>query len=398
MRANEVAPHLNNLANSLLKKMPRIVRASQNLRAINIENSSHLFALSNAVDVPWISFDAKQSRNVLLFDIDHDDGQDLVNELPASIRPTLIMDPHSGRSHGVLPLNTPVLIGGKQGPQILADLAHRLLASHLKATALPPGSLIKNPWGILSNVIGTIPKRSPEPAVPALYEIWKEAGTGLCWHTIQGSSGAELRDIVAALANRFDEVTTPQTKRRFIHRGEPSALGRNCALFDMVRWWAYDENETDGGAIMEKAEEINNAFQEPLPFPEVKATSKSIQRFMQNRYRPRTRLDDRRGVMNLASSGLDQKTKQKLSARRTHDLQTSNTDHKIKQALKHWPDTMKLTQAALARSTGLSLRTIKARWKDIKGTQSPDSKRCKMVPYQVIQGGNASLAVLEPES
>lgn len=161
MEAKETAPHLAGLADSLLPKMPRIIRASQNLRAINIENASHLFTLESAISLPWISFDAKQSRNCLLFDIDHADALDLVEELPASIRPTLIFDPYSGRSHGVLPLNSPVLRGGKLSCEILADLAHQLLAKHLKATSLPVGSLIKNPFGKASELVGVLPRRTP---------------------------------------------------------------------------------------------------------------------------------------------------------------------------------------------------------------------------------------------
>lgn len=161
MSSKQAAPHLSELADSLLPKMPRIIRASQNLRAINIENSSHLFTLEAAICLPWISFDASKSRNVLLFDIDHPDALELVEELPQSIRPTLIFCPYSGRSHGVLPLVTPVLRGGKIGPEVLADLAHQLLSRHLKATALPTGSLIKNPFGKASELVGSLPRRTP---------------------------------------------------------------------------------------------------------------------------------------------------------------------------------------------------------------------------------------------
>lgn len=368
MRAKEVNPSFKNLADSLIPKMPRMVRASQNLRSINIENSSHFMHLENAIDCPWISFDASKSRNVLLFDIDHPDALDLVEDLPASIRPTLIFDPYSGRSHGILPLNSPVLKGGLFGPEILADLAHKLLSKHLQATPLPSGSLIKNPWGRQEWLIGSLPRRTPKPVTPLMWEAHKTAKNGLLWHTVPGSKGAELREIVAHLADEYEELAPKQTRRRFIHRGEPSALGRNCALFDMVRWWAYENQETDGGKIMDKADEINGTFQPPLPLPEVRATARSISRFMVSRYRPKTKLETRRGVMNLGLMDIPTKTKQKLSAKRTNEIRTDNIDHRIKQALKHWPENKKLTQAGLAQVSGVSLRTVKSRWNSIRTT------------------------------
>ena len=368
IEAKQAAPHLAGLADTILPKMPRIIRASQNLRAINIENASYLFTLEVGINLPWISFDAKQSRNCLLFDIDHDSGLDLVEELPKSIRPTLIFDPYSGRSHGVLPLVTPVLRGGKIGPEVLADLAHQLLSRHLKATALPTGSLIKNPFGKASELVGSLPRRTPSPSSLILWEGFQEANTGLCWHTVAGSTGAELREIISHLADEYDEVTSPRTKRIFRHRGEPSNLGRNCALFDLVRFWAYDNNEKDGGQIMKKAQEINQTLQPPLPFAEVNATARSIGKFMASRYKPKSALSDRKGVMGLAGSSLEMKDKQKLAAIRTNDIKTDNTDHKIRQAIKHWPTSQKMTQAALAKVSGVSLKTIKRRWKALKDT------------------------------
>lgn len=69
-----------------------------------------------------------------------------------------------------------------------------------------------------------------------------------------------MRDIIAFLADEYEDIAPKSTKRIFKHRGEPSALGRNCALFDMVRFWAYDENQKDTGEIMKKAQELNQTL------------------------------------------------------------------------------------------------------------------------------------------
>ncbi len=67
---------------------------------------------------------------------------------------------------------------------------------------------------------------------------------------------------------------------------EVSGLGRNCAMFDMVRFWAYQavRQYLNSGfdnwhrAVLEQAMSANGAFLEPLPYSEVKATAKSTSR------------------------------------------------------------------------------------------------------------------------
>ena len=69
---------------------------------------------------------------------------------------------------------------------------------------------------------------------------------------------------------------------------EVSGLGRNCAMFDTVRFWAYKAIRThlSGGfdkwhsEVIEQAKNANDAFIQPLPYSEVKATAKSIARWV----------------------------------------------------------------------------------------------------------------------
>lgn len=116
---------------------------------------------------------------------------------------------------------------------------------------------------------------------------------------------------------------------------------------------------------MKKAQEINQTLQPPLPFAEVQATARSIGKFMASRYKPKSALSTRKGVMGLAGKDIDQKTKQKLSALRTSDIKASNTEHRLKMALKHFPEGKKLTQLALSEASGVCLRTVKKHWKSI---------------------------------
>jgi hypothetical protein len=80
----------------------------------------------------------------------------------------------------------------------------------------------------------------------------------------------------------FVELTELKTDLK-----EVSGLGRNCMMFDNVRFWAYEAiREHRGstfdiwlGKVLEQCQNANGAFIEPLPYSEVKATAKSIARY-----------------------------------------------------------------------------------------------------------------------
>ena len=80
----------------------------------------------------------------------------------------------------------------------------------------------------------------------------------------------------------FVELTELKTDLK-----EVSGLGRNCMMFDTVRYWAYKEIRAHRGStfdiwlrkVLEQCQNANGAFIEPLPYSEVKATAKSIARY-----------------------------------------------------------------------------------------------------------------------
>jgi hypothetical protein len=80
----------------------------------------------------------------------------------------------------------------------------------------------------------------------------------------------------------FVELTELKTDLK-----EVSGLGRNCMMFDTVRYWAYKAIRAHRGStfdiwlgkVLEQCQNANSAFIEPLPYSEVKATAKSIARY-----------------------------------------------------------------------------------------------------------------------
>jgi hypothetical protein len=84
------------------------------------------------------------------------------------------------------------------------------------------------------------------------------------------------------LADYIDLETKPRAAN------EVSGLGRNCAMFDTVRWWAYKaiRAHLNGGydiwyaEVLKVAINANEAFLDPLGYSEVKATAKSVARWV----------------------------------------------------------------------------------------------------------------------
>ena len=65
------------------------------------------------------------------------------------------------------------------------------------------------------------------------------------------------------------------------------STGRNCALFDVLRYWAYDEAKQgsySAFALQRKAEILNTSFAESMKEKEVNTIVNSIDSFIQNKF------------------------------------------------------------------------------------------------------------------
>jgi hypothetical protein len=307
----------------------------------------------------------------------------------------VVIDPYSGRAHAFIFLASPVCMaeGTSDKARGLANYAQRMMARALRATPLRHRALLKNPFGRVDAMIGRQLRRTPTPATPVMWEAWQDSGSPLAWHTIAGAGPVELRAIVTALADEYGEEQAEETTRaRFRRRRcEGSAIGRNCALFDMVRFWAYDREERDGGVILAEAMRVNATFAEPLPAAEVSATARSIAKFMRSRYRPRSGASGTRGRDSAIGAGLTIEGRQAVAGRVSAAARATTTDAKIAAAVDRLRDGAKrVTQAAVASEAGVSLRTVKGRW--IGLTQPP-----VMVQYGVLSGSAVASSPVQME-
>jgi hypothetical protein len=384
--ANAAAPHLTALADFLLAAAPKRPLASQTIRAIGVAyRDAAALALADAITSPWMSWDTQNIRNVIAVDVDHAEGLERAQELADCFglpRPTLVICPWSGRSHAIWRLATPVLTGerARAKPRALCHRAGRLLADALGGTLMPPRALPKSPWGLLKDLVGQRLRRTQTPAMPMLWHAYEAANTGLMWHTIPGEfRPLGLLEVIKALTDPDDEQTPriAYGKADVMPKAMPEAStgGRNCSLFDAVRYWAYRHHETDPTAILIEAERVNATFCARLPAWEVRATAKSIAKFMVKHYRP-TRMPRTIADRNAATA------KQAGAAR------IVATDAKIVAAI----ETIKiagelLTYAAIAKLAGVGIRTLKRRRHLVIDTNVQEGATTKCHVIRECEGG-----------
>lgn len=343
---------------ALMLRCPTWMPCSDNIKTTSNHVSTSYELRPDAINQPWISFDSERWWNVLALDIDHNDWADPWESLPACCRPHVVTDPWSGRAAGLYVLRAPICMDDPKQVKY-ARHVQRLAAQVFGATPLPHRTLTKNPWGIKFNLDSPLKRRTAEPSSGILWDAYSDSKTTLCWSTLTGSPTVSLHDLFDCdqFRRAADDLITDTPRRRAAERPEPSGLGRNCNLFDRLRFHAYDSGESDFNSLLTEAEQMNDGG---LPESELRAIARSVSKFMSTRYRPAEQIN--RGVMNLENIRIPLQTKQRLAAHRTNSVKADNTDHKLRQAIQHWPAGKKLTQSALARAAQVGIATVKRRW------------------------------------
>lgn len=158
---------------------------------------------------------------------------------------------------------------------------------------------------------------------------------------------------------------------------------RHCMLFERVRHYAYSiaaEAKAHGcfRAFKQDIEDYANGcnnfkqmgFSSDLRTAQVRATVKSIANWTWERYTGKG--SKNRGVMQLPET-LDTKTKQTLSAKRTHDLRKNSTQARISAAYNNLKQSGKPTTIQqVAKISGLTRQTV-AKYKHLLTETQPIS-------------------------
>lgn len=205
-----------------------------------------------AVGMRYIQFDGPGMVNSLVFDVDRWGAGVAAEEVGLPTPNLAVVNPANGHAHlsyflryGVC--KTPK---GRMGPLRYLAAIERAFIDRLDADRGYAGLVTKNPlhasW--ITRVVHTHEYEMAELSDDIDLSAHKEGGRG--------------------------------SKRLVV-----SGLGRNCSMFDVVRFWAYESISQYWGpgqydswcrAVLHECQLVNGGFQVPLPFSEVKATSRSI--------------------------------------------------------------------------------------------------------------------------
>lgn len=190
----------------------------------------------------------------------------------------------------------------------------------------------------------------------------------------------ELHNRVYSLGELADYVELQKKRwtRKHAANDAHHGLGRNCALFHRLRFWAYDHvkwHREQGSSydhwmkVVLKECEQKNSFAQPLPYSEVKSTAKSVGKWVWTKYWPDGK-PIRRGVMaesfQQSQLPLDLTTRQRLAARRTNQARREATEEKIINAIGELTAAGKrVSVAAISRLSGVSRQALYKDYPDL---------------------------------
>jgi hypothetical protein len=312
--------------NRVLLEAPYLARCSDNKTATRVRPRE--FALR----YPYMQVNQFGRVSWLIFDLDHANALLWDDQgLPA---PNLVVrNRNNGHSHLYYAIH-PVLTGdaARDKPIQYMKAVYRAYAERLKADpAYSSGPVSKTPG-----------------------HPW--------WET------AELHSYVYELGELADyvELSVPRWKSVDLDEVEHS---RHCILFEQMRFYAYSivNQERDTGsydhflsrleAFAHNANDFRRrGFSRDLLLSSLRSTVRSVGRWTWNRYQGGGRCH--RGVMEL-SKDLPLAQRQRLSAKRTHEIRHKATESKIRAACSQLKATgQKLRQAAIALIAGVTRQTV----------------------------------------
>ncbi|MFD8880893.1 replication initiation protein [Corynebacterium xerosis] len=216
----------------------------------------------NALGRRYIEANPDAVSNLLVVDIDHDDALMRAAYDREGWRPTAVVEnPGNGHAHAVWALREPVTRTeyAHRAPLAFAAAVTEGLRRSVDGDAAYSGLMTKNPEHV-------------------------------DWHANWFSD--ELYDL-GTLSRALDaHGFMPPLSWKRTRRRTPVGLGRNCALFESARTWAYREirhhfGDPEGLAfsIHHTACTMNGDFSEPLPTREVDQIARSIHRWITTRSR-----------------------------------------------------------------------------------------------------------------
>ncbi len=263
----------------------------------------------------------------LVFDIDNSSGYYHWSDVGAPAPNWVIVNPENGHAHYIYMLACPIPLTdkAKRKPISYLQRIERGLQHRLSADIGYAGLISKNP----------------------LSDVWQVENV----HDISYSLD-ELADYV--------DLDLPKQKKR-----DKDGLGRNCILFDELRYWAY-KHVTQARESMSFGQWLElvitragkfNTFDRALHLSEVKATAQSVAKWTWQHYNGVGKIKRGRDITQNMQLSLQEK--QILSSHNTNKQRIDNIQAKVVDAVsKLRKQGKKVSIRAVATVAGISKTTV----------------------------------------
>ncbi len=306
-----------------LKYFPKEVFGSTDKNQF-YHTKERLYAL---LDFKWIQYNSEDRLTVLSVDIDNSTDSLLYQDFSLPVPTWIIQTTKGFQYHWAL--KSPIMLKGynsKKLRYIVKDILHKLVS-------LLGGDI---------NAIG-------------LNRVFRSPTNNRTWFSGNEVDLSEFYDLPPVKEEIIDKILEEikENKKNSSLKGLSEGEGRNCALFDKLRHWAYNkakEGSYSLNALQMKAETLNFEFNEIMDLKEVTNIVNSIDEFIQNKYK---RID------YMALSPEERKKIASKNGKKSGEARSKVAETKILTALKIMEDLKeKITIRALAERSGTSKDTV----------------------------------------
>lgn len=327
-----ISTEMNTKPKVFFKYFPKQVFGSE-YKNNYYHTKERLYALK---EFKWIQYNSDDRITVLSVDIDNSSDSLMYEDFNLP-KPTWIIQTDKGFQYHWA-LKSAVMINGYNKHKLIKlvkDILNKLVA-------LLDGDI---------NAIG-------------LNRVFRNPVTNRSWFTGNEVELKEFYDLPTPKEDYFNKLLGRVEKQKNLFGATYGASydfslmannsGRNCALFDVLRYWAYDEAKQGSYcsfALQRKAEILNSSFAENLKENEVNSIVNSIDTFIKNKFK--------KGFY-MALSVEDRKKVASANGKKSGEARSKVAETKILTALNMMESfEMKITIRELAKRSGTSVNTVR---------------------------------------
>lgn len=327
-----ISTEMNTKPKVFFKYFPKQVFGSE-CKNDYYHTKERLYALK---EFKWVQYNSDDRFRVLSVDIDNSSDSLMYRDFNLP-QPTWIIQTDKGfQYHWALKQDIPLkTASSKKSIKLIKDILNKLVA-------LLNGDI---------NAIG-------------INRVFRNPVTNRSWFSGNEIELKEFYDLPTPKEDFFNKLLGRIEKQKNLFGATYGATydfssmtnntGRNCALFDVLRYWAYDEAKQGSYcsfALQRKAEILNSSFAENLKENEVNSIVNSIDTFINNKFN--------KGFY-MALSVEDRKKVASQNGKKSGEARSKIAETKILTALNMMESfEIKITIRELAKRSGTSVNTVR---------------------------------------